>query len=140
MFIKPAELANDDELNLNNSNNINDFNHLIDIDPDIYNANLQHNCFSVEASNFITLFISSSLNRQLEITDHFCLSVIGICETKIANEIETSYNIAGYNLFTNNKESNKGGVALYIKNNIPVMVKPEKSFTPNGIETTHQVA
>ena len=40
MFIKPAELANNFELNLNNSN-INDFNHLTDIDPDRNNVNLQ---------------------------------------------------------------------------------------------------
>ena len=33
---------------------------------------------------------------------------------KMTNEIETLYNIAGYNMFTNNNQSNKGGVALYI--------------------------
>ena len=40
------------------------------------------------------------LNIQLEITDHFRHSVIGICETKITNEIETFHNIAGYNMYS----------------------------------------
>ena len=47
---------------------------------------------------------SNFLNLQLEITDHFYPSVIGICETKITDEIETLYNIAGYNMFTNNNQ------------------------------------
>ena len=62
------------------------------------------------------------LNLELDITDHFRPSVILICETKITNETESLYNIAGYNMLPNNNESNKGGPALYIKNNIPVMV------------------
>ena len=78
---------------------------------------------------------SNFLNLQLEITDHFRLSVIGICETKMTNEIETLYNIAGYNMFTNNNQSNKGRVALYIKNSIPLMVKPAQTIIRNGIET-----
>ena len=53
----------------------------------------------------------------------------------MTNEIETFYNIAGYNMFTNNNQSNKGGVALYIKNSTPVMVKPAQTFIRNGIET-----
>ena len=36
---------------------------------------------------------------------------------------------------TNNDQSNKGGVALYIKNSIPVMVKPVQTIIRNGIET-----
>ena len=51
------------------------------------------------------------------------------------NEIETLYNIAGYNMFTNNNQSNKGGVALYVKSSIPVMVKPAQTIIQNGIET-----
>ena len=75
------------------------------------------------------------MNLQLEITDHFRPSVIGICETKMTNEMETVYNIAGYNMIGNNYQSNKGGVALYIENFIPVMVKKIQTFIRNGIET-----
>ena len=38
-------------------------------------------------------------------------------------------------MFTNNNQSNKGGVVLYIKNNIPVLVKPVQTIIRNGIET-----
>ena len=144
MLIKPAELANNIDLNLYNFNNINDFNHLTDIDPDRNNVNLQPNCFNVDPSNLLQVPLadnifslmslnmcslkSNFLNLQLEITDHFRFSVIGICEMKLTNEIETLYNIVGYNMFTNNNQSNKGGVALYIKNVIPVTVKPAQTI------------
>ena len=78
---------------------------------------------------------SNFLNLQLEVTDNFCPAVIGICETIMTNEIETLFTIAGYNMFTNNNQSNKDGVALYIKNSIPVMVKPAQTIIRNGIET-----
>ena len=38
-------------------------------------------------------------------------------------------------MFTNNNQSNKGGVAVYNKNSIPVMVKPAQTIIRNGIET-----
>ena len=122
MFIKPAELANNVKLNLYNFNNINDFNHSTDIDPDGNNVNLQPSCFNVDKSNLLQIPLADNifslmslntcshknnfLNLQLEITDRFCPSVIGICETKMTSEIETLYNIAGYNMFTNNNQSN----------------------------------
>ena len=151
MFIKPAELANNVVLNLNDFNNNNDFYRLIDIDPYRNNVNQHPNCFNVDPSNLLQIPLADNifsvmslnicsrkshfLNLKLEITDHFRPSVIGICETKITNEIETLYNIAGYNMFTNNNQSNKSGVALYIKNSIPVMVKPAQTIIRNGIET-----
>ena len=36
---------------------------------------------------------------------------------------------------TNNNQSNKGVLELCIKNNIPVLVKPEQTFTRNDTET-----
>ena len=38
-------------------------------------------------------------------------------------------------MFTNNNQSNTGGVELYIKNSIPVMVKPAQTIIRNAIET-----
>ena len=58
--------------------------------------------------------------------------VIYICETKITAEIESFYNLTG--MLTNN-QSNKGGLALYIKNNIPATIKPAQTFIRGGIET-----
>ena len=61
MFIKPAELANNVELNLNNFNNINDFNNLIDIDPDRNNVNQQPNCFNVDPSNLLQIPLADNI-------------------------------------------------------------------------------
>ena len=140
MFIKAAELANKFELNINNLNNNNDFNHLIDIYPDRNNSNLHLTVLmqiQVIYCKLTKLFFLMSLNicclkrkflnLQLEIADHFHPSVIGIYETKITSETETLKNIAGYNMLTNNNQSNKG-LSLYIKNNIRAMVKPEQTY------------
>ena len=74
------------------------------------------------------------LTLQTE-TDHFRPSVIGLCETKIDSNIEQLYNLAGYNLITNNNQLIKGGLALYIKSNITVTIKPEQTFIRNCIES-----
>ena len=59
MFIKPAELANNIELNLNNFNNINDYNHLIDIDKN--NVNQQPNYFNVDPSNLLQIPLADNI-------------------------------------------------------------------------------
>ena len=60
-FIKPAKLANNVELNLNNFNNISDFNHLTDIDPDSNDVNLQPNCFNVDPSNLLQIPLADNI-------------------------------------------------------------------------------
>lgn len=74
------------------------------------------------------------LNPKTWITDHFFPSVTWICETNIIDEVETLYNISGYNRLTNNNKSNKG--ELYIKKNIPLLVTLEQTIIRNGIATT----
>ena len=59
-FIKPAKLANNVELNLNNFNIISNFNHLTDIDPD-NNVNLQPNCFNVDSSNLVQIPLADNI-------------------------------------------------------------------------------
>ena len=51
------------------------------------------------------------------------------------SNIEQLSNLAGYNLITNNNQLSKGGLALYIKSNIPITIKPEQTFIRNGIES-----
>ena len=72
---------------------------------------------------------------QTEITDNFRPSVIGFCDTKIDSNIEQLYYLVGYNLITNNNQLNKGGLAVYIKSNIPLIIKPEQTFFRNGIKS-----
>ena len=45
------------------------------------------------------------------------------------------FNLTGYCILTNNNQSHKGGLALYIKNNIRATIKPAQTFIRGGIET-----
>ena len=75
----------------------------------------------LSATTFSCLSLNiSSLKKhfqtvQTEITDNFRPLVIGLSETRITSNIEQLYNLAGYNLVTNNNQLNKGGLALYRK-------------------------
>ena len=100
--------------NIQNDNNINVQNdRLLNVDPD-HNHDFQlPNCINVNpndplinqlsATTFSCLSLNiSSLKKyfqtlQTKITDCFCHSVIGLCETKIDSNIEQLYNRAGYN-------------------------------------------
>ena len=107
----------------------------INVDPN----DLLINQLSATTLSCLSLNVSSLKKHfqtlQTEITDNFRPSVIGLCETKIDSNIEQLYNLAGYNLITNNNQLNKGGLALYIKSNIPVTIKPDQTFIRNGIES-----
>ena len=74
------------------------------------------------------------LSLQINITDHFAPSMLGICETKLIKELQDLYNLPGYNLYTNNKMSNKGLVCLFINNRLTVVTKTERSVIRLGIE------
>ena len=67
-------MQNNVELNLNNFNNINDFNHLIDIDPDRNNVNQQPNCFNVEPSNLLQIPLADNI---------FSVLSLNICALKV---------------------------------------------------------
>ena len=143
--------GNIDNMNvLFNIQNFNNINVHKTVDPE-HNHDFQlQNCINVDPNDLLinqlsaTTFSCLSLNvsslkkhfhtLQTEITDSFRPSVIGLCETKIDSNIEQLYNLAGYNLITNNNQLNKGGLVRYIKSNIPVTIKPEQTFIRNGIE------
>ena len=46
---------------------------------------------------------------------HHSFDVIGFCESKLTQDIETLYNIPNYTMYTNNVSRHSGGVVLYIK-------------------------
>jgi hypothetical protein len=98
-----------------------------------FSTSLQNN-FSCMSFNVASLK-ENFLSFQINITDHFAPTVIGLCETKLTNELQDLYNLPGYNLFTNNNLSNKGGVCLFINNRLTVVPKPELTFIRPGIET-----
>ena len=138
--------------NIQNLNNINVQNDsLPNVDRNHYHDCQLPNYINVDPNDLLIIQLSamtfsclsiniSSVKKHLqtlqtEITDFFRPSVIGLRETKINSNIEQLYNLAGYNLKTNNNQLNKGGLALYIKSNIPVTIKPEQTFIRNGIES-----
>ena len=136
--------------NVENFNNINVQNDcLLNVDPDHNHDFPLPNCIDVDPNDLLinqlsTTFSCLSLNifsvkkhfltLQTEITDNFRHSVIGLCE-KIDSNIEQLYNLAGYNLITNNNQLKKGGLDLYIKSNIQVTIKHEQTFIRNGIKS-----
>lgn len=126
-------------------------NQLDDIDPD------RNNTINLPTCNYVypeaitnTLIPSTSFsclalnvcslkdkfqNLQLDYITKFRPSVIGLCETKITNDIQKLYNIEGYEMIALNNQSNKGGLALYIKNNFTATIRPQQSVIRDGIET-----
>ena len=103
--------------NIQKFNNINvQNNSLLLILSTIMTFNLP-NCINVDPNDLLINQLSattcirlsmniSSLKKhfqtlQTEITDNFQTSVIGLCETKIDSNIAHLYNLAGYNLITN---------------------------------------
>ena len=62
-------------------------------------------------------------------------SIIGLSETHLTKETESVYNIDNYNLITNNVTSNKGGVAVFVNNNIESKVYHELCFKLEFIES-----
>ena len=87
----------------------------------LHSNSLQNN-FTCMALNVASLK-ENFLSLQINITDHFAPSVLGLCETKLTNELQDLYNLPVYNLYTNNM-SNKGGVSLCINNKLTVVPKP----------------
>ena len=131
-----SDVQNDRLLNVDHYNN-HDFQlpNCINVDPnDLLINQLSATTFSCLSLNIFCLK-KHFQTLQTEITDHFPPSVIRLYETKINSNIEQLYNLAGYTLITNNNQLNKGGLALYIKSNIPGTIKPELTFIRNGIES-----
>ena len=55
------------------------------------------------------------------------LDIMGLCETKLTDDLTDLYNIPGFNMFYNNKSRNSGGLMLYINDNF-------SSFKRNDLE------
>ena len=62
------------------------------------------------------------------------LKIIGFCEAHLTKESEPLYKIPNFKLLTNNNTGSKGGVALYVRNDIECEPIPEITFMTNYIE------
>ena len=71
---------------------------------------MSHNINSIP-KNFDTFCNHYIDNRKLT------FDIFGFCETKLSSDIEHLYKIPGYIMYTNNNKRNKGGLAIYIRDN-----------------------
>ena len=79
-------------------------------------------------SNFNS-FVAEILNRKLN------FGVIGLCETHLTNATENIYHIPNYKLFTSNVSSGKGGVCVYVHDEIGCKLIPDFSIITEHLET-----
>ena len=63
------------------------------------------------------------------------ISVIGFCETHLTSDTESQYQLPGFKLFTNNNESNSGGIALYIRESLKGSVITDLSVSKPHCES-----
>ena len=72
----------------------------------------------------------NSIPCNLDKFQHHCLtnsgekfSIISFVETKLNSNIESLYNIASYKSFFNHCHRNSGGLAIYVKNTLDVVLR-----------------
>ena len=114
---------------------------------------LHHNieCNIVESSNLDQIDTSNNLsmlcfnirsmfknfnNFKVEILEsEVSYDVIGLCESRLTDESECLYMMDNYNFFSNNISSSKGGVCLFIKNNIKCKLRSDLTIKEEHLET-----
>jgi len=114
---------------------IEDSNHFPDVLTGLQQTIEQNtfSCLSINIDGIRNKF--EEFQIQLNLNNKFRPSVIGVCETKLTDSRASMHNIPGYQLITNNHRGNKGGVALYIRDGITFIAKPQLTFIIRGIET-----
>lgn len=116
-----------------------------DIDPDYYLVNSLNYKYpsckyffpntpevQLPTKNSFTLICHNinSLPLHFEEFSEECLcpyasnfDIIGLCETKLTNDIEQLYSIPNYTFITNNFTRNSGGVAMFIKSRYKYLIR-----------------
>ena len=138
------------------SNNIDSFNLLSDIDPDLQNpvrsdvitSNYYHNDELHQLlidNSFRNIFLFQNIRSMNENFEMFCetlaklilpfVSVFGLCETRLTDGVERLFNLPGYSLFSNNYQSNAGGVAIFVKNELNASLLEDLCVSNYDIET-----
>ena len=87
-------------------------------------------CFNIQSMNtkwdrFKSELLSSEVSN----------SVMGFCETHLIDAYERLYTLDGYELFTSNVASNKGGVCLYAQHNLNSKLRADLVVIKEYIET-----
>lgn len=111
---------------MSNYYNVNEFSHLLS--SDICSTLLFLNIRSIPCNleSFITQYLDKSLKA---------LSVLGMCETRLTDETDSLYTIPGFQMFVNNNTQYKGGVAMYVGNNIQCNIMNELNMMNEHCES-----
>ena len=147
-----------------NPDSINDGENILDnIDPDrnldidtsffvpsnYYHSNEFFNMLKTNENYISLLFINiRSLVANFEQFNNYYLSdmmpsitiiglceVIGLCETRLTDDLERNFVLPNYSLYSNNNSRSSGGVALYVRDIIPGNIIPDLCFMSHFCES-----
>ena len=90
-------------------------------------------CFTVLSFN-MRCVTTNFTQFKAEMLTH-AYDIIGLCETKMTNEMEKLYMLPNYNFYLTNVASNKGGVCIYIKDTIACKILPKLSIKSEHFES-----
>lgn len=100
--------------------------------------------FSTDNSNYLNLFAHniSSIPLHLDSCIDQCINsssikydVLGFCETRLNEAISELYSVEGYDHYSNHKNTQGGGVSIYIRNSFQAKLIPNVSFQFPHIES-----
>ena len=66
---------------------------------------------------------------------HHACEIIGLCETHLTDVTEKLYSLDGYDCFTTNVCSNKGGVCMFVRSSLNVKLRNDLVMLKDHIET-----
>ena len=137
----PVDHSMDFDIYLNNYND--DNNPLLEIQSQYYDVDKINTLIDLNNNyEYSALHLNiQSLPAKFEELKHLLselheqgvtLDFILLCETFITDKTSHLYNIAGYDLVTNNRDSARGGVAIYINNKFNYNIRSDLSIFKSG--------
>ena len=69
------------------------------------------------------------------LNSRFMCNIYGFCESHLISATESLYKLEGYDFFSSNVASNKGGVCLYVRNNIICKLRNDLIIVDEHLET-----
>ena len=97
--------------------------------------------FKVRPLNHLNIFCYNinSIKKKLDslILDIVpqAFDIMSFCETKLSSSIQHLYTLPGFNMYTNNNTTLKGGVAMYVKDDIDSFLRQDLLMMHDFIET-----
>lgn len=61
--------------------------------------------------------------------------IIGLCETRLSNDIQHLFEIPQYNAYFNNRSRKSGGVSLYVHERLNSVLRTDLTYSENAIES-----